>query len=76
MLTAMGDEYTQLIRFNQIISDYVVKTFSPTILVKRIENILRGKGETDRIEIGTILIQPNSGAVYIEEEEVQLTKKE
>ncbi|HFR3934979.1 TPA: winged helix-turn-helix domain-containing protein, partial [Streptococcus suis] len=27
-------------------------------------------------EIGTILIQPTSGAVYMEEEEVQLTKKE
>ncbi|HEM2871920.1 TPA: response regulator transcription factor [Streptococcus suis] len=76
MLTAMGDEYTQLISFNQIISDYVVKPFSPTILVKRIENILRGKGETDSIEIRTILIQPTSGAVYMEEEEVQLTKKE
>ncbi|HEM2818440.1 TPA: response regulator transcription factor [Streptococcus suis] len=76
MLTAMGDEYTQLISFNQIISDYVVKPFSPTILVKRIENILRGKGETDSIEIGAILIQPISGAVYMEEEEVQLTKKE
>lgn len=76
MLTAMGDEYTQLISFNQIISDYVVKPFSPTILVKRIENILRGKGDADTIEIGTILIQPTSGAVYMEEEEVQLTKKE
>ena len=76
MLTAMGDEYTQLISFNQIISDYVVKPFSPTILVKRIENILRGKGDTYSIEIGTILIQPTSGAVYMEEEEVQLTKKE
>ncbi|HEM3582536.1 response regulator transcription factor [Streptococcus suis] len=76
MLTAMGDEYTQLISFNQIISDYVVKPFSPTILVKRIENILRGKGDADSIEIGTILIQPTSGAVYMEEEEVQLTKKE
>ncbi|RRR36379.1 DNA-binding response regulator [Streptococcus suis] len=76
MLTAMGDEYIQLISFNQIISDYVVKPFSPTILVKRIENILRGKGETDSIEIGAILIQPTSGAVYMEEEEVQLTKKE
>ncbi|HEM5299585.1 TPA: response regulator transcription factor [Streptococcus suis] len=75
MLTAMGDEYTQLISFNQIISDYVVKPFSPTILVKRIENILRGKGDTDSIEIGTILIHPTSGAVYMEEE-VQLTKKE
>ncbi len=61
MLTAMGDEYTQLISFNQIISDYVVKPFSPTILVKRIENILRGKGDTDSIEIGTILFNQLAG---------------
>ncbi len=27
MLTAMDDEYTQLVSFNQLISDYVVKPF-------------------------------------------------
>ncbi|HEM3179188.1 response regulator transcription factor [Streptococcus suis] len=74
MLTAMDDEYTQLVSFNQLISDYVVKPFSPIILVKRIENILRGEG--DIIEAADIQIHPSSGAVYMAEEEVQLTKKE
>lgn len=31
MLTAMDDEYTQLISFNHLISDYVTKPFSPLI---------------------------------------------
>ncbi|HHG6293982.1 TPA: response regulator transcription factor [Streptococcus suis] len=73
MLTAMDDEYTQLVSFNQLISDYVVKPFSPIILVKRIENILRGEG--DIIEAADIQIHPSSVAVYMAEE-VQLTKKE
>lgn len=76
MLTAMGDEYTQLISFNQMISDYVVKPFSPLILVKRIENILRNKGEQDSLAVGDIRIEPSSGAVHLGDEEVQLTKKE
>jgi len=40
ILTALDDEYTQLVSFNHLISDYVTKPFSPLILVKRIENIL------------------------------------
>ncbi len=46
-----------------------------TILVKRIENILRGKGETDSIEIGTILIQPTSGQ-FIWKERSSIDEKE
>ncbi len=41
--------------------------------MKRIENILRGEG--DIIEATDIQIHPSSGAVYMAEEEVQLTKK-
>lgn len=76
MLTAMDDEYTQLLSFNHLISDYVVKPFSPLILMKRIENILRNKLDLDVIQIGHIQIQPTSGAVHLGEEEVPLTKKE
>lgn len=76
MLTAMDDEYTQLLSFNHLISDYVVKPFSPLILMKRIENILRNKLDLDVIQIGDIQIQPTSGAVHLGEEEVPLTKKE
>ena len=41
MLTALGDEQTQLKAFNLKTDDYVIKPFSPLLLLKRIEAILR-----------------------------------
>ncbi|MDI9498303.1 MAG: response regulator transcription factor [Bacillota bacterium] len=41
MLTALGDEPTQLDAFNRQADDYVVKPVSPLLLLKRIETILR-----------------------------------
>ncbi len=76
MLTAMGDEYTQLVSFNQLISDYVVKPFSPLILMKRVENILRQKGGDEKLDIADISVYPTSGSVSLGGKEVQLTKKE
>ncbi|ESV55605.1 chemotaxis protein CheY [Streptococcus agalactiae LMG 14747] len=76
MLTAMGDDYTQLVSFNQTISDYVVKPFSPLILIKRIENILRQKKDPDSLKLGDIVIEPSTGTVQLKGEPIQLTKKE
>ncbi len=76
MLTAMDDEYTQLISFNHLISDYVVKPFSPIILIKRIENILRNKVGNDDIFVNDILIKQSKGIVYCNNIEISLTKKE
>lgn len=41
MLSALGDEKTQLKAFNLYADDYVIKPFSPLLLLKRIESILR-----------------------------------
>ena len=41
MLTALGDEKTQLEAFNMRADDYVIKPFSPLLLLKRIEAVLR-----------------------------------
>lgn len=41
MLTALGDEQTQLKAFNLKTDDYVIKPFSPLLLLKRIEAVLR-----------------------------------
>ncbi|HEM3960123.1 TPA: response regulator transcription factor [Streptococcus suis] len=76
VLTALSDEYTQLISFNQDISDFVTKPFSPLVLMKRIENILKVKHVDETIRIGDILIDQQAGYVHIGEQEVQLTKKE
>lgn len=76
MLTAINDEYTQLISFNNMISDYVVKPFSPTILVKRVENILRNTIKENNIILNDIIIKVNEGTVLHNKNEVILTKKE
>ena len=76
MLTAVSDEYTQLVSFNHLISDYVVKPFSPLILVKRVENILRNSSDESSIRIGEVTIQVDKGLVYLGNEVVNLTKKE
>ena len=76
MLTAVSDEYTQLVSFNHLISDYVVKPFSPLILVKRVENILRNSSDESSIRIGEVTIQVDKGMVYLGNEVVNLTKKE
>ncbi|WP_409373801.1 response regulator transcription factor [Streptococcus suis] len=76
VLTALSDEYTQLISFNQDISDFVTKPFSPLVLMKRIENILKVKHVDETIRIGDILIDQQAGYVHVGEQEVQLTKKE
>ncbi len=48
MLTAVGDEYTQIASFDGLADDYVTKPFSIVLLAKRAEALLRrGKtGET------------------------------
>ena len=76
MLTALDDEYTQLVSFNHLISDYVTKPFSPLILVKRIENILRRNTVASEITVGDLTVSIDDCTVYWQEEKMPLTKKE
>ncbi len=41
MLTAVGDEYTQIVSFDAMADDYVTKPFSIALLQKRVEALLR-----------------------------------
>lgn len=41
MLSALGDEKTQLQAFEHFTDDYIIKPFSPKLLIKRIEVLLR-----------------------------------
>lgn len=47
MLTAMSDDYTQIMSFNEKADDYITKPFSVVILHKRIEALLRRSQEVD-----------------------------
>ena len=76
ILTALDDEYTQLVSFNHLISDYVTKPFSPLILVKRIENILRRTVTDTEISVGDLTISIEDCSVYWKGEKMALTKKE
>ncbi|HES0635919.1 TPA: response regulator transcription factor [Streptococcus pyogenes] len=76
MLTALDDEYTQLVSFNHLISDYVTKPFSPLILIKRIENVLRVSTPGEKRQIGDLLVDETEHSVYWQGTLVKLTKKE
>ncbi len=76
ILTAVDDEYTQLISFDHLISDFVTKPFSPLILMKRVENILRNKLDTATISLDEIAIFAEKGIVRVNGQEINLTHKE
>ncbi|MDN4523356.1 response regulator transcription factor [Fictibacillus fluitans] len=78
MLTAKGEESDQLTGFRLGANDYVCKPFSPSILVARVENLLKqlGKKEPDRLQIGSIAIDNNQHSVSVDEKSIDLTPKE
>ena len=76
ILTALDDEYTQLVSFNHLISDYVTKPFSPLILVKRIENILRRTAVYSEIVIGDLRVVLEDCTIFWQGEKLALTKTE
>lgn len=78
MLTALSDEQTQIICFNQNIDDYVTKPFSPTVLVKRVENILtrRSLKREDKVVVGELEVFMNNCEVKYKGKTIELTKKE
>ncbi|MER0122717.1 response regulator transcription factor [Streptococcus sp. ZJ93] len=76
MLTALDDEYTQLVSFNHLISDYVTKPFSPLILMKRIENVLRSSVTYSEIIIDDLRVSLEDCTVYWKGEKMSPTKTE
>lgn len=78
MLTALGDEQTQLKAFNLKTDDYVIKPFSPLLLLKRIEAVLRrslteGKFDDNDTEF---YIDDNTYQAYYKSESLNLTLSE
>ena len=77
MLTALEDEATQLLSFDQLADDYVVKPFSPKVLVKRVEKLIRFRGKTDKkLRCGNIVMDCESYEVYDQQEKIPLTYRE
>lgn len=78
VLTAMGDEQTQLVSFGKLADDFVAKPFSPLLLVKRVEAVLRRSNPTIQMKtiIGDYTIELDNLRVLYKDEESHLTVKE
>lgn len=78
MLSALGDEQTQLKAFNLYADDYVIKPFSPLLLLKRIESVLR-RYKMDRIDeekISGLHINDDTYEAYYDNKALNLTLSE
>ena len=53
MLTAIEDEYTQIMSFDEQVDDYMTKPFSMVLLGKRITALLRRSGQTTMLQTMT-----------------------
>ncbi len=79
MLTAKTDERDELRGFEYGVDEYVAKPFSPRTLVARVEAILRRTApavETDRLELGGIILDRSAHEVIIHNEKIDLSFKE
>ena len=79
MLTARDEEYDQLKGLKNGADDYISKPFSPTVLLARIEAILRRinkKDKPEKIICGNIIIDDLAKTVYHDETPLVLTQKE
>lgn len=81
MLTARSDEFDELMAYECGSDEYVTKPFRPTVLVKRVEALVRRyniENTTENVEVFTDVLSFNHDAheVRLDGKEVQLTLKE
>jgi DNA-binding response OmpR family regulator len=78
MLTARAEEYDQIAGFRHGADDYIPKPFSTSLLLARVEAVLKraGKGPAGEIEIGPLCIAPAQRFVSLGGKRVELTPKE
>ncbi len=82
-LTARGEDYSQIAGFDAGADDYVTKPIKPSVLIRRIEALLKRKsaGYSNNIkskifEYGELKIDFESRTVKLNNEEILLAKKE
>ena len=76
MLTALGDEKTQVQAFNLYADDYVIKPVSPIILLKRMETILRRVKRTKSQEEKGLVICDDSYQAFYDGKPLEITLSE
>ena len=80
MLTARSEEFDILTGYENGADDYVTKPFSPGVLVKRVEALLRrvsaGNAVQSEKEISELIFNDDAHEVRLEGKEIDLTLKE
>lgn len=78
LLTAKGEEYDQMTGFLSGADDYITKPFSPSLLLARVEAVLRrfGKDQRADISVGELVINTANRTVLLEGEALELTRRE
>ncbi|MCL2699601.1 MAG: response regulator transcription factor [Defluviitaleaceae bacterium] len=76
MLTAIADEYTQLTSFEALADDYVTKPFSPKVLVKRAQALMRRRGDLSVSREEGVFIDADGYQAYENGSPVKLTLRE
>jgi len=77
ILTALGDETTQIMSFDALADDFVAKPFSPKVLVKRVNALLRrGAGDTAKLSYEGVEIDFDRYEVTDQGAPVYLTVRE
>lgn len=78
ILTARSQESDEIMGYDIGADQYITKPFSPKVLVARVEAILRRTmvQQTQRIELGNIVIDKSAHSVFVNREEIYLSVKE
>ncbi|MBU3108741.1 response regulator transcription factor [Clostridium gasigenes] len=79
-LTALGSEDDEVKGFDLDVDDYIRKPFSFNVLIKRVEAVLRRRGEEEEekneLTYGNVTLEVSSYKAYLNNEEVEMTLKE
>jgi len=78
LLTAKGEEYDQLSGFSCGADDYITKPFSPSLLMARVEAVLRrfGKDTQSDLVAGQLSINATTRTIYLSGKALELTRRE
>lgn len=77
LLTARSEEFDQLTGFEAGADEYVTKPFSPAVLVKRVEALLRrAEGPVKSAEVTGLRIDADAYVAYLDGQPLELTLKE
>lgn len=78
-LTALGSEDDEVKGFDLDVDDYIRKPFSFNVLIKRVEAVLRRRGEIEdknELQFDDIKLDLSSYKAYVKDEEIEMTLKE